>query len=151
MTENNDLQGFSQSDLAELSSRYIKGESINEIADGMNRADVEILRGLQLVYENLKNAVLFKFDDVLIRQLAKLDLTESEAWKAFEASKTPRVKKSTKAVKGIRGQSADINSDDTKPDIMEQSQSTEQREGNPIYLNIVMRCIEQRVSILRLK
>ncbi len=156
MNEEIELNGFSQDDLARMSDMYVRGENIHKIANELNLSDVEILRGLQLVYDSLQKAVPFMFDNAMIMQLSKLDKAESEAWKAWDSSKEAKVKKSSKATKvaGKRKKSSDEDNDgdgNMKPDSMEQSQVTEQRDGSPAFLGIVVNCVRTRLEILRLK
>ena len=84
---------------AHILNDYIKGESIHDIAAKNSLAGTDILMAIQETYEILKKAVLLKFDESLAIQLAKVDKAENEAWKAWELSKRPKVKKNQKTLK----------------------------------------------------
>jgi len=140
---------FSDEQLSEITDRYIRGENIHSIAHAVGVPASQILTALQDVYEKLKVAIPFKFNDASIIQLSKLDKAESEAWKSWELSKRPKQRKSSKATKMGGGENAETD-EAVKPDKMEQQLNTEERDGSPAYLNIVLNCVKLRVELLRL-
>lgn len=136
--------------LSDITARYVRGENVHAIAQSLGVSAQVILESLQSVYENLKAAVPLRFNDNMIVQLTKIDQAENEAWKAWELSKQPKIKKESRATKGRRGTAENTEGVENTPDTMQQIQSSEIREGNPVYLNAVIKCVEMRVKLLRL-
>lgn len=145
---------FSNEQLSYISDMYLRGEDLHKIASEVGAHPTDVLLALQEVYERLQKSVPFKFDKALVMQLCKLDKAESEAWRSWEKSKQPKMRKNSKATKGDVKANVTENkdkADDKKPDKIEQSVITEEREGSAMYLNIVLTCIKTRVDLLRLK
>ena len=136
--------------LSEIADRYIKGETVYQIAAQMSLTTEGVWSALQTVYEQLKKSVPFRFNEAAIIQLSKIDKAENEAWRSWELSKRPKQRKSSKATKrgGVNiqeeGNAADI-------DKMEQQINTEEREGSAVYLNLVLSCVKIRMDLLNLK
>ena len=143
---------FSSDVLAEITDRYVRGEDIYQISKAVDLPVADILVALQQVYEKLKISIPFKFNDANIIQLSKLDKAESEAWKAWDMSKKPKQRKTSKATKkGDNTEGVSEGKADKQPDKMEQQLNIEDREGSPAYLNIVINCVKLRMELLRLK
>lgn len=140
---------LSSEQMADLTDRYVRGENIHQIAVALDVPIHLVLASLQDIYEKLKIAIPFKFNDASVMQLSKLDKAENEAWRAWELSKRPKQRKSSKATKTSAG---NVEAEEAvKPDKMEQQLNTEEREGSPAYLGVVLNCVKLRMELLRLK
>ena len=136
---------------AHILNDYIKGESIHDIAAKNSLAGTDILMAIQETYEILKKAVLLKFDESLAIQLAKVDKAENEAWKAWELSKRPKVKKNQKNTKTPNRLKAEEDSETDSIEKIEQQMNSEEREGSSMFLNVVIKCVQLRMELLNLK
>ncbi|GAB3546387.1 hypothetical protein [Spirosoma fluminis] len=130
-----------------VASLYLKGWFQAKIALETGVSQQQISQDLQAIRSDWKESSLVDFNEAKAKELAKIDHLESIYWKAWEDSTRP-VKKSRKKYSG--------KVDKTKPQDRQQvsdfdtTDITEERQGNPRFLDGVMRCIEKRVAILGL-
>ena len=149
---------LSEHQKTDILNAYTTGISIHEIASTFDIPITDILIVLQEIYETLKESVLLKFDDATALALYKIDKTESEAWRSWELSKRPKIKKNQKATKLQAPNSiGDVGSENVAesptPPVaqkIEQQMHSEEREGNPTYLNIIINCVKMRKELLNL-
>lgn len=117
-------QGYAQYEIAKL-----VGACVNTITNDMaaNRAE-------------WREARLMNMDEIVAEQLAKIDLTEREAWEAWEKSKQDA--KAISRTKDSGGEGG--------------ARTTVRRErrgqyGDPRFSEIVLKCIAQRCKLLGLE
>lgn len=79
-------------------------------------------------------------------ELAKLDHIEAQAWEAWHASKKDRLKKF-----GQRRQTPGGGDGVPKVTHEEVGQETEQRDGNPRFLETALACVSKRLEVLGLE
>jgi hypothetical protein len=89
-----------------------------------------ISRDLAAIKEQWRKSAVRDFDEAKGRELDKLDLVEKEAWLAWERSKE----------EGSRKRTTGDGEETTK----------EKRDGNPSFLEAVLKCIAKRCAILGL-
>jgi len=122
----------------EVAERYLGFETQTEIGAALGVSQKTVSRDLESLRQewltNSKEAI----DRIIARQLAKLDLLEAKYWQAWERSLTGREIRSGKIVKnGDAGHVREAGSNRFEP-----------RDGNPIFLHGVERCIRARAEIL---
>lgn len=132
------VRGMSQRDIAELIEQQYSGEVSVTIANIRN--DIITIR------KEWVNSALIDFNERRAEELAHLDQLEAAYWKAWEDSCSPKT--ITEHVEGLSqaisgGRAIDLENNSTKEII-------EQRDGNPLYLQGIERCIEKRCKILGL-
>lgn len=123
--------------LPDISARYLRGETQQEIADAHELNQSTIARDLEYLRELWRDSALLSFSDAQARELARIDNLEREAWGEYQRSKQARERSGRRVTQ--RG-------DDSR--IVTASTDTESRLGDPKYLSIVQWCIEQRCKIL---
>lgn len=119
---------------AQAAAWHKEGRSNLEIAEMLGIEPYTVSRDLAFVRAKLMENAINDLDAARKAELAKLDVIEAEAWEAWERSKQPRISKS--ATKG-----------DT---VNKQSVKEEERGGDPRYMEIILRCSDQRAKILGL-
>lgn len=132
---------------ATVASLYLKGWFQSRIAAEVHVTQAQISLDLAAIRSEWRESMLDDFNEAKSRELAKIDHLESTYWKAWEDSMKPikkQRKKFTGKVDRFKPQDKQqVNEFDT-------IDSTEERQGNPRFLDGVMRCIEKRVDILGL-
>lgn len=128
---------------------YLQGWTQAAIAveEGVDQSQISL--DLTEIRKDWKASTLFDFNEAKTKELARIDLLESTYWTAWEASKTPLKKKQTK----LRGEvlQADMkNPQKQQAKALETTEATEERLGDPRYLDGVLKCIQKRVEILGL-
>lgn len=133
-----------QRDLVDIASRYLAGHSQQEIADWLtaNRPYRIWRQGVTKDLEEIRviwrNRAAQLIGERKAEELAKLDRLEREAWEGWERSRSDAVRKHAKRT----GKGADATE--------EVGTSTEHRDGNPKFLELVLRCVEKRLEVLGL-
>lgn len=97
-----------------------------------------VSRDIKAVKEAWRASAVRNFDEAKGQELSKLDLVEKEFWQAWERSKVEKV--STRQRQGKRGETA----------AMEAETKKERSDGDPRFLEGVLRCITKRCEILGL-
>lgn len=122
-------------DRAETARLYLQGVPQHEIAAKQGVTREQITYDLNVIRaEWVKNAQE-GMTELVARELAKLDRIEAEAWAAWERSCKSRERKRTKKTTG--GES----------DRLEAQVETEERDGDPRWLEIVAKCVDQRCKL----
>ena len=119
---------------------FLKGYYQSEIANHVNVTQQQISSDLKAIRKEWKDSAIRDYDDALDQELARINRRETEAWEAWDRSKN-QTKQRT-----IKGRS--IGEGDTN--IIEKSERTEDKIGDPRYLNIVEACSRQRCELLGL-
>jgi hypothetical protein len=119
----------------DVAQRYLRGEHQHEISRAVGVTQQQISLDLKAIRAEWLQSAIRDFDEAKSEQLAKIDLTEAEAWAAWERSKQPREVTLTEQTEGERGS-------------RKASVRREGRAGDPRFLERVQKCIEQRCTIL---
>lgn len=116
----------------EVAILYLRGETQWDIATKIGVDQGQISRDLVAIRESWKQ----EDKDARYKELARIDVLEIEYLKAWERSCRPKERKSAKTTTAGTA------------DHKEATIVTEMRDGNPKFLDGIMRCIERRCAIL---
>jgi len=119
---------------------YCEGRPQIEMAEELGVDEnyvVEAIRTLRSEWASRRDDFNTRKDE----ELAKLDNLEQEAWQAWQRSCEERIVTRVH-LERMRPSSQD------EPVITEQVITKEARDGNPIYLEMVFRCIDRRIKML---
>lgn len=130
-------QGQIEVDRVEIARRYLKGELQSTIAEALSITQQQVSYDLARIREAWQRSALVDFSTVQAREMARIDLLEREYWIAWDRSCTPRHITKT-------GRTTGEEVKDTA------SITTEERDGNPVFLQGIQWCIEQRCRIFGL-
>jgi len=121
--------------LQTVASLLLRGHSQSEIAGmlGLNRST--ICRDVRKIREAWRSKAIAHYDDVVGRELARLDEVERQAWQAWEASRG--VVTSVTTTRRAGGQ--------------ERRRKVERRAGDPGFLEAVLACVDRRARLLGLQ
>lgn len=122
-------------DRKKIAGLYLKGWLQVDIAQEVGIDQSTVSRDLKAIRDEWLKSTLVDFNEAEGRELAKIDAVEVEAWAAFERSKEDREISVQESVDG--------DSNRQKAQIR-----TEGRDGDPKWLEIVLKCSEQRRKIL---
>lgn len=123
---------------------WIKGWSLRDIAKELsaNReyivSHVSVWNDIQFMLREWRRFRLDKIDDMKQAEFVKLNALEREYWDAWERSKEEYRKRVAEKKGGEDGA------------VMKQSLTQEDRNGDPRYLDGVMKCIDKRCKLLGL-
>jgi|SRR5215831_5831359 len=134
-------------DRAKVASLYLRGESLHSIAMTMGVQTHIVTADLKAIREDWRSQANYDFGLARQQELARIDMIEAEAWRAWETSKAPLEVTNTRQRRrnlGIAGQ--DIPTDS----ISEANKRSTQRDPNPAFLERVAWCVEMRCKILSL-
>ena len=116
-----------------ITGHYLKGVYQSEIAKILGLTQGQISQDIKTIQARWRKSTTFNLDEHKAMELAKLDELERTAWDAWEKSTGER----TKARQVKSGEA-----------VMSASMEKEQRDGNPAFLDTVLKCIDRRVKIL---
>jgi hypothetical protein len=119
-------------DYVAIARLYLQGAAQAEMATILNLSPAQVCRDLQVVENRWRAATVLNMDAAKARELAKIDELERTYWQAWLESKTERQITSTKR----KGKDS------------EAMLRRERRDGNPAFLDGVMKCIERRCRLL---
>jgi len=129
--------------IAEL---YIKGVYQAEIATELNLDQSTISRDLKAIQaEWVKNTTL-DLDHFKGKEIAKIDQVERTAWEGYTRS-LEKFKSTITTGKGI---TEDKETGKVTAGNKDQVVKVEERNGDPRFLDVVMKCIERRCKIMGL-
>jgi predicted transcriptional regulator len=118
----------------EVARLYLEGKYQHEIAEilGVSQQQVSYdLKEIQLTWQDMSVAQL---TELKARELARIDNLERTYWQAWEKSQQPKETTST----AKEGEKVKV------------GKRSEQRNGNPQFLQGVQWCIERRIKLLGL-
>lgn len=127
----------------EIAEMYLKGRYQSEIAAELGVSQSAISKNLKAVREEWLKSALVNFNEAISKELAKVDNLERVYWESWERSLTPFKSKTVKA-KGNPRTEEELKAS------AEQTLKTEDRNGDPRYLQGVQWCIEKRCKLLGL-
>lgn len=124
-------------DLAKIAEHYLRGYSHEQIAERVGLSRQQIGYDLKVLRERWRESQLAAIDEVKARELEKLDRMESELWEQWERSKGDRTRRKVGTKSGAQaGETREM--------------VTEERLGDPRYMQAILQCIEKRTKLLGL-
>ena len=132
-------------DRTQIAQLYMQGKSQTEIAQKLGLCQQQISYDLKAIQTEWQKDTTLALDAYTARELAKLDHTERRYWEAWERSIEEFRSRTIKA-KGIKADQKI----QAKPEQAEQTIYTENRCGDPRFLDGVLKCIERRCKLLGL-
>lgn len=127
----------------EIAEMYLKGKYQSEIASELGTTQATVSRNLKAIREEWLKSALVNFNEAVAKELAKVDNLERVYWESWERSLEPFKSKTVKA-KGNPRTEEELKAN------AEQTLKTEDRNGDPRYLQGVQWCIEKRCKLLGL-
>lgn len=115
---------------------YIQRWTQSEIASHLGVSQVCIHKDIKAIQKEWRDANLEQLSEMKFEELQRIDLLERQAWEGYMESKTY-----TKVVQ-VGGRK------DKRPSQVRQTNET--GGGDPRFLQIISRCIEQRAKLLGL-
>jgi len=124
---------------------YLSGKTQPEIAEEFGVNQSTISRDLKAIQQTWREAAIRDFDEARGQELAKLDNLELTYWQAWERSLGDFKVETSKA--RLNRQSS---GEGDPRQSTEKTVKTEERNGDPRYLQGVLSCIDRRVKLLGL-
>lgn len=124
--------------LAEIATRYLRGETQAAIASTLGINQSTVSRDLASLRQIWRDSAVRDFDELVAEQLAKIDALEAEYWQAWQRSVTVK--------ETIRNESGE----NSKGPWNKSVTAREVLLGDPSYLAGVERCIAARCKLLGL-
>lgn len=143
-----------EADLPVINAWYLQGKSQYWIADELAKirpyevSRVTITNDLKEIRKRWRDETNLPIDEHVIKELARIDYLEQTYWREYEQSREPR-KITAKSAKSKPGK-PDAKGNATSQVEQTGSERTEEREGNPAFLQGVERCIKLRCDLLGL-
>ena len=134
----------------EVAARYLRGEHQYTIARAVGVSQVQVSHDLKAMRDLWLASSLRDFDTLKSEQLAKIDAVELEAWAAWLRSQQPREVSLTEQTEGGEVVGADGTSQPKRP-TRKASMRREGQSGDPRFLAVIQKCIDQRCVILGLE
>ncbi len=119
-----------------IADLYLKGHRQSEIAQQLELHQTQISYDLRIIQKRWRESAVMDFNEAKQRELSRIDTLEREAWQAYERSKSERVRKR----EGSRTAGESSSS--------EAFTEREERDGDPRFMEIILKCIVQRSNIL---
>jgi len=145
-------EGQKAADRAKVANLYLRGEAVHSIAAIMGVKPATVLHDLRAIRNAWRKEAVYDFSLARQQELARIDMVEAEAWKAWEMSKAPLETTNTRQRR--RDLAVPTNSSDPTrlpvDSISEANRRTVQRDPNPSFLERVAWCVEMRCKILGL-
>lgn len=104
------------------------------------KASYTISRDITEIHSQWLKEATRSFDELVARELTRLDKVESEYWEAWNRSKAERQLSKTARRRKSGGESGEVSE---TAEIVK-----EQRDGNPAFLDGVMKCVAKRCELL---
>lgn len=144
-------------DLVEISTRYLHGNSQQEIAAWLNEhrdytlTQQQISVDIKLIHERWKQVYLINFEEAKAKELAHIEELEKAYWLGWERSMKAKEEQKSMSINDASGnpQTAKGNLTPTYQRTKTELKRTE-RDGSAEFLAGVQWCIEQRCKILGL-
>lgn len=127
--------------LVTIAERILKGESQYSIAKDLGVSQQQISNDMKEVKRRWNERTMEAYGEHVARQLAEITIVKRNAWDGWEKSRG--AKRWAKAsAKGATNAST--------PAFTEKQTGEEQRDGNPQFLDVVMRAMEKEARLLGL-
>lgn len=127
-------------DLERITTLYLRGWRQVDIAAELGLHHTQISYDIRKIQARWRESTTMNLDEAKQKELSRIDETEREFWAAWEKSKSER----TKARQETSGK------EKGKAKVTKASMEKEQRDGNPAFLDGVLRCIDRRCKLLGL-
>lgn len=112
---------------------------------------------LRAVERRWREAQLVNFNEARQRELARLDIIEAELWNAWERSckRSSSTRDRERRLPGIVPRAADHAADAEEQKLLERvereiSVRIEERDGDPRFMELVLKCVQARARLLGL-
>lgn len=116
---------------------FLQGMWQSDIAKHVNVTQQQVSKDIAVIRDTWRKSTIEDYNSKVDEELAKINLLEQEYYDAWNRSKDPF---KARSIKGRQvGESSEI---------VEKQERTEERNGDPRYLQGVQWCIEQRCKIL---
>lgn len=125
-----------ENDYQIIADLYLRGHRQSEIAQQLELHQTQISYDLRIIQKRWRESSIINFNEAKQRELARIDALEREAWQAFERSKAEH--KRTRQSKRTGGET------ESSDAFIER----EDRDGDPRFMEIILKCIVQRSNIL---
>jgi len=122
---------------------YLKGKYQVEIAEEIGITQQQVGYDLRIIQKRWIKETILNLDQHRIKELGKIDQLEREAWDAWEKSKDESNVKITYAKGLTQDKEGKLTSSS-----LDKTNKVEDGNGNPKYLEIVLKCIERRCKML---
>lgn len=126
-----------EDDLRQIVTLYLQGHTQVQIGEMLGLSNQQISYDLATVRKRWQQQTVYNLDEHKARELARLDTVERAAWRGWDRSQRPGVKKNWH----VTG--------DPEVATWKAIEMT-RRDGDPRYLTIVMDCVHERCKILGL-
>src|SRR6516162_9051891 len=114
---------------------YLTGKFQSEIGQLLGVSQQQVSHDLKAVQQQWLASSIRDFDAIKAEQLAKLDAVERAAWQSWKVSLKPREITVQEAVEGEHPSK--------KASLRKEGQA-----GDPRFLQVIQKCIEQRCDLL---
>lgn len=132
-----------EADLEREAELYLQGKTQVQMAEIIGVSRTAIRHDLKTIRKRWIDAQVRDYDLATVEQLRRIDLAEAKAWQGWENS----VRDRSRIVK--EGTEGDADSKKGKKRTKIQI-TTEQTDGDPRWLNIILSCVDRRCKILGL-
>lgn len=120
----------------QVAALYVRGVSFREICAIMGRSISTIDRDLKAIRARWRESQVADFTEHVNKELARIDAVEFEAWNGWMESKGERRTEESAIIDGKQ---------------RTRLQRVTEPTGDPRFLAVVSRCIDQRVKLLGLE
>lgn len=120
-------------DRLKIAELYIQGRYQSEIADSLGLSQQQISYDLRAIQRQWQKLTQIKIDEHKTKELAKIDHLERIYWQEWEESRKEKVSKTLTAKDATQAK---------------KTLKTEERCGDPRYLDGIQWCIEHRCKLL---
>jgi hypothetical protein len=121
----------------QVAELYVQGRYQAEIGQLLGVTQQQVSLDLKAIQQEWLKASVRNFDTIRAEQLAKIDRIEREAWQAWERS----LKQREVTIQEVTESATRIN----KVTLRKEGQ-----DGDPRYLQVIQKCIDQRCDLLGL-
>ncbi len=128
-------------DRATISQLYLRGWSQAKIGECLELNQSQISRELSKVKAAWKAEAVRDYDLHVDEQLRRLGMIESESWQAWERSQAPKEQSLSEKMAEV------VSGGDSKTKVQRR---TETRNGDPKFLETLIRCLQERSRLLNL-
>lgn len=139
-------------DRAKVANLYLRGEAIHSIAATMNLTPKAVVSDLRVIRAEWRDSAMFDFGLARQQELARIDMIEAEAWRAWDNSKSPLEMTNTRQRRRDLSFQNTGQGDSRMPidSISEAYKRSTMRDPNPAFLERIAWCVEMRCKILGL-
>ena len=122
----------------EIARLYVRGMTQYQIAEKLGTTRDVVSRVMQDVRKRWKESMVASYDEKISQQLAKYDAVEAAAWEGWERSLRNDVTKTKEKIEDPDGTTT------------KNKKSESEQSGNPAFLAVINKTIENRCRLLGL-